>query len=175
MANIVRKGEGGMLPTGTRGWDPFEMMRELFGGDPLRQLLSGHLQHQALTTFVPHFEVRETNDAYIFKADMPGVKDQDLDINIAQNRLTVTGKREMEQRDENDRYYAFERAYGSFTRTFTLPADIDDQHVEADLKDGVLSLRVPKRPEQQAKKVQIKTGGGSAGGGGKTAKATPES
>jgi len=171
MANIVRRNEGGIMP-GTRGFDPFEMMRELLGYDPFRQHLAGGVPQQSLSTFMPQFEVRETNDAYVFKADMPGVRDEDLDVNITQNRLTVTGRREMEQRDENDRYYAFERAYGSFTRTFTLPSGIDDAHIEAELRDGVLTLRVPKKAEQQAKKVQIKTTSG--GGGAKTAKATPQ-
>lgn len=174
MANIVRRNEGGIMP-GTRGFDPFEMMREVLGFDPFRQMLGTAFQQQSLSTFMPQFEVRETNDAYVFKADMPGVQEQDLDINIAQNRLTVTGKREMEKRDDNDRYYAFERSYGSFTRTFTLPSDIDDQHIDAELREGVLTLKVPKKPEQQAKKVQVKaTGGSTSGGGAKTAKATQQ-
>jgi HSP20 family protein len=75
----------------------------------------------------------------------------------------------MEKRDEHERYYAVERAYGSFTRTFTLPSDIDEARVDAELKDGVLSLRVPKTAEQQPKKIALKSGGG----GSKGAKATP--
>lgn len=171
MANIVRRHEGSsMVPRSTV--DPFDVMREMLSIDPLRALFGTGMQQMPMQTFFPQFEVRETNDAYVFKADMPGVKEGDLDVTIAQNRLTISGKREMEQRDENDRYYAVERSYGSFTRTFTLPTDIDESRVDAELRDGVLNLRVPKSPEQQPKKVQIKAGA-AGGGGGKTAKATP--
>ena len=172
MANIVRKSEGSMTP-GSSVLDPFDVMREMFSLDPLRHFFgTGTLHHPLLPpqTFVPQFEVRETNDAYIFKADLPGVQEEDLDISVAKNRMTVTGKREMEKREENDRFYAVERNYGSFTRSFTLPTDIDDAHVDAELRDGVLTLRMPKTREQQAKKVQVKTSGGG-GGGTKTAKA----
>jgi HSP20 family protein len=172
MANIIRRGEGGtVVPRTGGGMDPFDVMREMFSLDPLRALFGGSLglHHMPAQQFMPHFEVRETDDAYIFRADVPGVKDDDLDITLAQNRLTITGKREMEQRNESDRYYAVERAYGNFTRSFTLPTDVDQDRVEAELKDGVLNLRIPKSPEQQPKKVQVKAGGG---GGAKTAKAS---
>ena len=171
MANIIRRQEGSsVVPRTGGGFDPFDVMREMLSLDPLRALFGSSLglQQMPMQNFMPHFEVRETDDAYIFRADLPGVKDDDLDITLAQNRLTVSGKREMEQRNEQDRYYAVERAYGSFTRTFTLPTDIDVDRVDADLKDGVLSLKIPKSAEQQPKKVQVKTGGG---GGTKTAKA----
>jgi HSP20 family protein len=168
MANIVRKSEGSMVPGATM-LDPFDVMREMFSLDPLRQIFGGRHQQLPLQAFVPQFEVRETSEAFIFKADMPGVSDEELDVTIAQNRLTVSGRREMEQRDEHDRYYAVERTYGTFTRSFTLPSDIDDARVEAELKEGVLTLRIPKSREHQPKKVQLKTSGG---GGAKTAKAT---
>jgi HSP20 family protein len=170
MANIIRRGEGTVVPRSSGGTDPFDVMREMLSLDPLRALF-GHtlgLHQMHGQQFMPQFEVRETDDAYIFRADLPGVKDDDLDITLAQNRLTISGKREMEQRNESDRYYAVERAYGSFTRSFTLPTDVDQNRVEAELRDGVLNLKVPKSPEQQPKKVQVKTGGG---GGAKTAKA----
>jgi HSP20 family protein len=109
-------------------------------------------------TFSTAFEVLERKDAYVFKADLPGFKEADVDIQLTGNRLTVSGKREAEQTDENDRYYAYERTYGSFTRTFTLPEGIDADHVRAELKDGVLTLMVPKKPEVQPKRIQLKPG-----------------
>jgi HSP20 family protein len=170
MANIIRRNEGNtMVPRGNVV-DPFDVMREMLSLDPLRAILGGGMTQMPMQTFMPQFEIRETNDSYIFKADMPGIRDEDLDITMAQNRLTVSGHREMEQRDDNDRYYAIERSYGSFTRTFTLPTDIDPARVDAELRDGVLTLKVPKSPEQQPKKVQVKSSS-TPGGGGKTAKA----
>lgn len=171
MANIVRKTEGSMTP-GSSVFDPFDVMREMLSFDPLRRFFGAGTLPQMMPaqTFVPQFEIRETNDGYVFKADLPGVHEEDLDISIAKNRLSVSGKREIEKRDENDRYYAVERSYGSFTRSFTLPTDVDEAHVDAELRDGVLTLQIPKSREQQAKKVQVKTGG-AGGGGTKTAKA----
>ena len=170
MANIIRRNEGTIGPRNVT--DPFDVMREMLSLDPLRALFgTGAMREMPMATFLPQFEVRETKDAYVFKGDLPGVRDEDLDITMAQNRLTISGKREMEQRDEQDRYYAYERSYGSFTRTFTLPTDIDESRVEAEMRDGVLTLRIPKSPEQQPKKVQVKSTG--AGGGAKTAKAGP--
>ena len=171
MANIVRRNEGSSVVPRTGGlWDPFDVMREMLSFDPFRGLFpTGAMPQMPAQAFVPQFEVRETKDAYVFKADLPGVREEDLEITLAQNRLTISGKRESEHREEQDRYYAVERSYGSFTRTFTLPTDIDESRVDAELKEGVLTLRAPKSPEQQPKKVQVKSGG--AGGGAKTAKA----
>ena len=171
MANIVRRNEGHFMPR-VGGNDPFDVMREMLSLDPLRALFGGSmgLQQMPMHNFMPQFEVRETDDAYIFRADLPGVRDEDLEITLAQSRLTISGHREMEQRNEQDRYYAVERAYGSFTRTFTLPTDVDPNRVEAELRDGVLNLRIAKSPEQQPKKVQVRSTSG--GGGAKTAKET---
>ncbi len=176
MANIVRRPEGSTVIPRGGNVDPFDVMREMLSFDPFRALFAPGgmremMREMPAATFLPQFEVRETKDAYLFKGDLPGVRDEDLDITLAQNRLTISGKREHEQRDEQDRYYAYERSYGSFTRSFTLPTDIDEQRVDAELKDGVLTLRIPTSPEQQPKKVQVKSSG--TGGGAKTAKAGP--
>ena len=99
--------------------------------------------------------MKETKDAYLFKADLPGVKDEDLDISLTGNRLTVSGHREEEKRDEGDRYYAFERSYGTFSRSFTLPEGVDTEHANAELKDGVLTISLSKRPEVKPKKIEV--------------------
>jgi HSP20 family protein len=123
----------------------FELM-----GDPAGEART------AEATFHPSFEVFERKDGYVFKADLPGVKQDDLDITLTEKRLTITGKREAEERTQGDRYYAYERSYGSFTRTFTLPDGVDAEHVAADLKDGVLTLVIPKKPDIQPKKISVK-------------------
>lgn len=156
MADITRRGEG--LPQ-RREWDPFTQMRELMGWDPLdtmTQLLG--TRGQQGTAFVPAFEVKETKDAFIFKADLPGVQDKDLDISLTGGRLVVSGKRETEKREENERYFAYERSFGSFSRAFTLPEGVDADHISADLKDGVLHLVLPKLPEVQPKRIQVTRG-----------------
>ena len=107
-------------------------------------------------TFSPAFEVKETKESYIFKADLPGVNESDIDITRTGNRLTVGGKREAEKEEQTDTFYTYERTYGSLTRSFTLPDGIDSDHISADLKAGVLTLIVPKTPEAQPKKIGLR-------------------
>jgi HSP20 family protein len=151
---IVKKENGSASPARTAEWDPLRVAREMLRWDPFREMAPWPTSDVAV--FQPAFEVKETKEAYVFKADLPGVKEQDLDITRTGNRLTVSGKREEEKEDKTDTYYAYERNYGSFTRTFTLPDGIDGDHIRADLKDGVLSLVVPKTPEAQPKKISLK-------------------
>ena len=139
-----------------RDWEPFRLMREMLGWDPFREITP--LLPAAAPAFAPAFEVKETKDAYVFKADLPGVKESDLEVNVAGSRLTVSGKREAEKEQKDDTYYTYERSYGSFTRTFTLPAEVDTAHVKAELKSGELTIAVPKTPAAVAKKVPIAAG-----------------
>lgn len=156
MADLpIRRGVAS--PVRTRGWDPFERMQELMGADPLEAL--GRWIGDREITFAPAFEVKESKDAFVFKADLPGVDEKDLDVTVTGDRIQVSGKREAEKRDEGDRYYMLERSFGSFTRNFTLPEGVDADHVDAELKDGVLTLRLPKRPETQPKKIKLGSGG----------------
>ena len=156
MANLIRRGTttGSMAPT--RVFDPFEMMRDLMRWDPFVEL--GTTPPAREVGFVPSFEVKETKDAYLFKADLPGIKESDLDISLTGSRLTVSGKREEEKREEKETYFAMERTYGSFNRSFTLPDGTDPEHVTANLKDGVLVITVPKKPDALPKKVPVGAG-----------------
>jgi HSP20 family protein len=142
-----------MIPS---AWEPFRLMRDLFNWDPFAQMLPTGARLIEPVTFAPRFEVKETKDAYVFKADIPGIEEKDLEITLTGNRLTVSGKREAEQREEQDTYYAYERSYGTFSRSFTLPEGADSEHADADLKSGVLTLTVPKKPEHQPRKISLK-------------------
>jgi HSP20 family protein len=132
--------------------DPIQMFRELFNWAPRHHLL-------APATFAPAFEVRETTDRYVFKADMPGVKDPDLEINVTGNRLSVSGKRETEQIESSDTVYAEERSFGAFARSFVLPEGADLAHVQAALREGVLTIVIPKSAEVKPRKIPLETGG----------------
>ncbi len=156
MANMIRRTQGQEASPSANVWDPFRAMRDILRWDPFREGESAlGAEYQ---TFLPRFDVKETKDGYVFHADVPGVKDEDLEIALTGNRLSISGRREQENREQNEAYYATERSYGSFTRTFTLPDGIDAEHVNAELKNGVLTLTVPKRPEVQPKKISIATG-----------------
>jgi len=166
MADLpVRRGGGSTAPTTrrTRGLDPFERMQELMGLEPIEQMGRWFGTDQTWN-FIPAFEVKETNDAYIFKADLPGVKEEDLDITLTGDRITISGKRENELQEDSDRFYAYERSFGSFSRSFTLPEGVDVEHCVADLKDGVLHLRLSKLPEVQPKRIQVGTSEGNKQG-----------
>lgn len=137
--------------------EPSRLMRALFGWDPFREMEPFFTTPMlAEEQFMPAFDIKETRDGFHFQADVPGVKEGDIQIQANGNRLTISGKRESEEKKQTDTYYAYERSYGSFSRSFTLPDGADVQKAQADLKDGVLSVIVPKKPEQQPKNIEIK-------------------
>ena len=154
MANITVRSNGGQPEVARREWDPSIWARELLRWDPFREMLPSFTMPEM--TFNPAFEIKETKEGYSFKADVPGVVDKDIEINRTGTRLTISGKRESELEDKGETYYACERSYGSFTRTFTLPEGIDGDHIRAEMKDGVLTVLVPKLPEARPQKIAIK-------------------
>jgi HSP20 family protein len=136
--------------------DPFRLVRDMLGWDPFRDVMapSWRLEPPA---FVPAFEVKETKESYIFCADLPGVKEEELELRLTGNRLAILGKRMAETEEKNETIFVYERSYGAFTRTFTLPEGIDADHVRAELKEGVLRVVVPKLPEMQPRKIAIQS------------------
>jgi HSP20 family protein len=107
-----------------RDWEPFGLLREMLRWDPFADLEPFAGPEVA---FVPRVNLRETADSYEISMDVPGIRQEQIEISVTGNRLTVSGELQEEQRDEGDRYYAFERSYGRFSRSFTLPegADLD--------------------------------------------------
>lgn len=147
MLNITRRNEG-TRDAARREWDPFRMMEQMLRADPFRG-------EQDFDMSAPCFDVKETGDAFVFSGDLPGVAEKDVEISLTGNRLLVSGKREMEKREEKENWYAYERSYGTFRRAFTLPEGIDADHVDAQLKDGVLTIHVAKKPEIQSKRIEL--------------------
>src|SRR5688572_19513481 len=127
MANLTRRG----------GWDPFASWSELARWDPFRDFPMGRMFERGYADFIPTFEVKETKDALIIVADVPGVKQEDIDVSLQGNLLTVSGKREEEKKRDEENYHMEERSFGSFTRSFTLPAGIDAGQLAAELDHGV--------------------------------------
>ena len=140
-------------PTTPMPWEPSRWVQRMMSWDPFREM-TPYLGEDRIA-FEPAFEVKETGDAYVFKADVPGLEPADLEVSLTGNRLTVGGKREAEKEEKGDTYYTYERSYGSFTRSFTLPEDINGAAIQANLEKGVLSISVPKKPESIAKKIPI--------------------
>ena len=134
-------------------FEPFRVFRDLMRWDPFRE--SAWMADRD-SAFVPSFEVKETPAAYVFRADLPGIKEDDLDIQLLGNRLTIGGKRESEKKEDNETYHLYERSYGSFSRSFTLPEEVSANKVDAHLQNGVLTLTVMKSPEAKPHKVPVK-------------------
>ena len=146
---LVRKSQNGGGVSAPQYRDPFQMARELLSWDPF-------FGNRPVTAFAPAFEVKETNDAFILKADLPGVAEQDLDISVHSNVLTVSGSRQAEERSEGESYALYERQFGSFSRSFSLPDMADGERIEAQLDQGVLTLTIGKKAEAKPKKISIK-------------------
>lgn len=158
MADVqVHKDDGGKksVPALAREWEPFRAMRQLLRWDPFAEMVPTSIFEQP---FSAAFDVKETKDAFIFKADLPGVEEKDVDVKITKNRLSISGKREEEKSEKGDTYYTYERSYGSFSRSFTLPEGTDPDAIKAELKSGVLAVTIPKKPEAQPKKIAVKAG-----------------
>jgi HSP20 family protein len=129
--------------------DPFAVARDLLGWDPF---VSG----RPATAFAPAFEVKETVDSFIVKADLPGVSEADLDINVHNNVLSVSGARQSEERKDGESYALYERQFGSFSRSFSLPDMADGERIEAKLEAGVLTLTIAKKAEAKPRKIALK-------------------
>lgn len=106
-------------------------------------------------TFVPDFEIRETRDGIVLRADVPGVSPDDLEITVADDRLRISGKREINEEERGDTWYAAERAYGSFSRVFVLPPAVDASNVQANVENGVLTIQLGKRAESQPRRIEV--------------------
>lgn len=150
--NLIRTRESRAIPVESNVVEPFRLMRNLLRWDPYRDF---GFPEEAASTFMPSFDVKETADAYVFTADMPGIRKEDLDIQLAGNRLTISGKREVESSGQEGRVYSQERSYGTFSRSFSLPEEVESGKVAAELRDGVLHLMVPKSPEVRPQKITI--------------------
>lgn len=158
MSNVAvqKKDNGDAAAVARRDWDPLRMMRDMLRWDPFREMAP--VLSAELPGYAPAFDVKETKESFVFKADLPGIKEQDVEVNITGNRLTIAGKREAEKEDKGETFYAYERSYGSFTRTFTLPDQTDAANIKAELKNGELTVVVPKTQAAVAKRIPVATG-----------------
>jgi HSP20 family protein len=130
--------------------DPYLLARELLGWDPF------FATSRQASAFVPAFEVKETNDSFVLRADIPGVEEKDLDIAVHNGVLTVSGSRQAEERREGESFALYERQYGSFSRSFALPDMADGERIDAQLTNGVLTLSIAKKAEAKPRKIAIK-------------------
>lgn len=122
-----------------------------------------HAGSAPLRRYVPAMDLVDTGDAFVLKADLPGLSESDVNIEVHDNVLTVSGERKSEHEDRKGGYHRVERSYGSFRRSLALPEGVDPEAVTATFDKGVLQVTVPKPAQQAPRKVQITVGGASTG------------
>jgi len=120
----------------------------------------------SLTPWAPAVDIYETEQELVVKADLPDVKPEDLDIRVENNVLTIRGERKFEKKVSEDKYLRVERAYGSFSRSFSLASTVNTEAIKADYKDGVLTLTIPKREEAKPKQIKVQVGTAQAAAAG---------
>ena len=161
-----------MTRTGTQ-MAPARRFRTLMRVDPFRELFD--LQRSinelfdssmnqsadegsALSTWTPVVDVYEDNDSFLIKVELPEVKREDVKVNLNDNILSLTGERRFENEDKREGYHRVERSYGQFYRSFTLPPNVNAEGINAEFKDGVLRLTLPKKEEAKPKQIEVNIG-----------------
>jgi len=138
-------------------WDPIHNFSSL--QEQVNRLFEGTFpsrgDESTLTTGSPSVDVYETENDLVIKADLPGMNEKDLDVRVENNLLTIRGERKFEQEVKEENYLRVERAFGSFSRSFSLPDTVSTEAIKAEYKDGVLSLTLPKHAESKPKEVKI--------------------
>jgi HSP20 family protein len=117
---------------------------------------------QTLRRWIPAMDLVETNEDFVLRADLPGLSESDVNIELEDNVLTVSGERKAEHEERKEGYYRVERASGSFSRSLTLPEGVDPESVKASFDRGVLEVRIPKPEAKKPRKVAISVGGSAA-------------
>lgn len=130
-------------------------VQNLMNIDPFAGLLATEPVGLGLTRYMPDFDIRENENEFLISADLPGVKQEDVDVQVSGRRLQINGKRETERREETDRWYCAERSFGTFSRIFTLPEGADLDNVKADLDNGILTIRVPKGEGARQRRIEV--------------------
>src|SRR6202790_1178333 len=119
----------------------------------------GHAGEESnLTPWAPSVDIYETENELVVKADLPDVNPQNLDIRVENNVLTIRGERKFESKVNEDNYLRIERAYGSFSRSFSLANSVKTEAIRADYQNGVLTLSLPKREEAKPKQIKVNVG-----------------
>lgn len=116
----------------------------------------------SLTTWAPPVDIYETEQALVVKADLPDVKPEELDIRVENNVVTIRGERKFDKKVQEENYLRVERSYGSFARSFSLANTVNTEAIQADYKDGVLTLSIPKREEAKPKQIKVRVEAPSA-------------
>jgi HSP20 family protein len=136
-------------------WEPFRELSTLH--TEMSRLMNGLLEGNGRTTqsWVPTLDVWETDDELVYAFDLPGVPEDKISLELHDDTLTVSAEREQSEEVSRDRYYRFERRFGTFSRAVGLPQGTDESKVKASVRDGVLEVRVAKPEVQKPRRIPI--------------------
>jgi HSP20 family protein len=141
-------------------WEPFRGAATL--QDQVNRLFNDVFernQHESsLSTWAPAVDIYETEHELVVKADLPDIDPKELDIRVENNVLTIRGERKFEKSVSQDNYLRVERAYGTFSRSFSLSNTVNAEGIKADYQSGVLTLNIPKREEAKPKQIKVNVG-----------------
>ncbi|MBI3406332.1 MAG: Hsp20/alpha crystallin family protein [Acidobacteria bacterium] len=143
-------------------WEPFRNVNTL--QEQLSRLFEDSFvrfpnDDSSITTWAPAVDIFEDGDNLVVKADLPDVNEEDLDLRIENNTLTIRGERKFEKKVQEENYLRVERRYGSFSRSFSLPNTVNTETIKADYKNGVLTVTLPKREESKPKQIKVAVNG----------------
>jgi HSP20 family protein len=139
-------------------WDPWREIDDMFDRytRAVGQPRTGSQEVIATGDWAPRVDIAETDKAFVIKVESPEVNKEDVKVTVDNGVLTIRGERKQEKEEKGKRFHRVERHYGSFTRSFTLPDNVDETNVKASFKDGMLNLQIQKTEEVKPKAIEVK-------------------
>lgn len=140
-------------------WDPFRDLNML--QDRMNRLFEDagrgarNEEPSSTTIWSPAVDIYETENEIVVQAELPGMDRKDITLHLENNVLTIRGDRKFQKETKEDNYHRIERSYGGFSRSFSIPATVDEEKIHADYKDGVLKIALPKKEQAKPKQIQI--------------------
>ncbi|MCD6132850.1 MAG: Hsp20/alpha crystallin family protein [Deltaproteobacteria bacterium] len=140
-------------------WEPFEELSTL--QDRINRLFEGLMPdfvksgERATSKWLPAVDIYEDKDSIYLDVEVPGMKKEDIKVKVEDKTLTVSGERKLEREEKKEGYYRVERNYGSFSRSFYLPDNVDSTKIKAKYENGVLKLSIPKKEEAKSKEIPV--------------------
>ena len=157
---------------GITRWDPFqelqswsERMGRLLGTERTPARRGAEEESLAYGTWMPPVDIVEGRDRIQLKVELPGFKENQVNLTVEDGLLTIRGERKFNRESNEENYHRIERSYGTFVRSFTLPNSVEQNRIQASFADGILNIDMPKREETKPKQIQIKGGSAESGTG----------
>ena len=138
-------------------WSPLRELDDIFNRyNRLSRRVAVSGEDSAASEWRPVANISETPNEYLIKAELPEVSKEDIEVKVNEGVITISGERRLEKKTEDEQLHRIESFYGSFTRSFSLPADVDESAISAESKDGVLTVRLPKTEVVEPKAIDVK-------------------